>query len=175
LWGHVFVSMISGVGNVASIGLMADVCRVTTLKERTPVLVGFNIAQQLGLLFGPACNLFLREINFNIGGLAVNKLNAPGLFMALLYILLVCLAAAFYYDLAREAERERRARSREEREQQQIADGSQADGDGNDDVALINPDVSWSQYKNELIRGEVIALMFLRFIGIFGQTCLEVF
>ena len=30
--------------------------------------------------------------------------------------------------------------------------------------------VPWSRYATELLRGEIIALMFLRFIGLFGQT-----
>ena len=76
-----------------------DVCRSTTLEERTPVLLTFNIAQQLGLLLGPACNLFLRELEFSIGPLLVNKLNAPGLFLTILYILFEILSCFMYYDL----------------------------------------------------------------------------
>jgi hypothetical protein len=33
--------------------------------------------------------------------------------------------------------------------------------------------VPWSRYVTELARGEIIVLMFIRFIGLFGQTCLE--
>ena len=33
--------------------------------------------------------------------------------------------------------------------------------------------VPWSRYLIELGRGEIIALIFIRFIGLFGQTCLE--
>ena len=33
--------------------------------------------------------------------------------------------------------------------------------------------VPWSRYVTELFRGEIIVLMFIRFIGLFGQTCLE--
>jgi hypothetical protein len=69
------------------------------LEERTPVLLLFNIAQQLGLLLGPACNLFLREVDFHIGSIHVNKLNAPGLFLAFVYILFEIVAALMYYDL----------------------------------------------------------------------------
>ena len=76
-----------------------DVCRATTLEERTPVLLLFNVAQQLGLLLGPACNLFLRELDFHIGSIHVNKLNAPGFFLAVIYILFEILAYFAYYDL----------------------------------------------------------------------------
>jgi hypothetical protein len=34
--------------------------------------------------------------------------------------------------------------------------------------------VPWSRYVSEILRAEIIALIFLRFIGLFGQTCLEV-
>ena len=30
--------------------------------------------------------------------------------------------------------------------------------------------IPWSRYATELLRGEIIALIFLRFIGLFGQT-----
>ena len=47
-----------------------------------------------------------------------------------------------------------------------------------EDTPLLseNPaqNVSWSVYMDEIFRGEIIALVFLRFIGLFGQTCLEV-
>ena len=80
--------MLGGIGDVAWVGVNADVCRATTLEERTPILVGLGIARQLGLLFGPACNLFLRNVQFSIGWLTVNKLNAPGLFLVILYLIL---------------------------------------------------------------------------------------
>ena len=158
---------------MAGVGVSADVCRVTTLEERTPVLVGFGIARQLGLLFGPACNLFLRKTQFSIGSLVVNKLNAPGLFLAILYLILELLVAAFYFDLARSLQAERDA-NRVERIESEDEGASTNNDQATEDESLINPDVSWSQYKNEIIRPEIIALMFLRFIGFFGQTCLEV-
>ena len=174
--------LIGGIGNVAWVGVSADVCRATTPEERTPILVGFGIARQLGLLFGPACNLFLRNIHFSIGSLTVNKLNAPGLFLAVLYLILELLAAAFYFDLARLLQLERDAHRAERLESE--GEGADIEGelastdDGHRGVEeerpLLNPDVSWSEYKNEIFRPEIIALMFLRFIGFFGQTCLEV-
>ena len=159
----------------------ADVCRATTLEERTPILVGFGIVRQLGLLFGPACNLFLRNIQFSIGSFTVNKLNAPGLFLVILYLILELLAAAFYFDLARSLQEEREAQRVDRSENE--SEGAANEGElapttngsrGADDEPLFNPDVSWSEYKNEIIRPEIIALMFLRFIGFFGQACLEV-
>ncbi len=70
----------------------------------------FSIAQQLGILLGPACNLFLRELDFTIfGSIKVNKLNAPGFFLVVIYILFEILALFCYYDLekAKKQEEER--------------------------------------------------------------------
>ena len=159
---------------MAGVGVSADVCRATTLEERTPILVGFGIARQLGLLFGPACNLFLRNLDFHMGPLRVNKLNAPGLFLAALYLILEVMAAAFYYDLARSLQFERdRERTAAADEREEVR-GDVASGDEGNQQPLLNPDVGWVEYKNEMLRPEIIALMFLRFIGFFGQTCLEV-
>lgn len=98
--GFLLISrFIEGLGNGAFVTFTTDVCRSTTLSERTPVLLLFNICQQLGLLLGPACNLFLREIDFYIGSLHINKLNAPGFFLAVLYSLMEVLAYFAYFDL----------------------------------------------------------------------------
>ena len=91
--------MIEGLGNAIGVVFLTDVCRATTIEERTPVLLFFNLAQQLGLLLGPACNLFLREIDFHIGTIHVTKLNAPGFFLAVIYALFEILAYFAYYDL----------------------------------------------------------------------------
>ena len=138
---------------------MTDVCRATTLEERTPILVWFGIAQQIGLLFGPACNLFLREIDISLfdGSFRVNKLNAPGFFLAVLYLLLEVAVAVLYYDLAKAADEERSVQSEL---------GQQFQGS--------TQNVSWADYKDEILRGEIVAIIFLRFIALFGQTCLEV-
>ena len=53
----------------------------------------------MGLLLGPACNLFLRDLDFHIGTIHVTKLNAPGFFLAVIYALFEILAYFAYYDL----------------------------------------------------------------------------
>ena len=91
--------LIEGLGNAIGVVFLTDVCRATTIEERTPVLLFFNLAQQLGLLLGPACNLFLRDLDFHIGTIHVTKLNAPGFFLAVIYALFEILAYFAYYDL----------------------------------------------------------------------------
>ena len=43
-----------GIGNVSSVAYMTDVCRATDKKERTPILVGFSMAQQVRI----KCSIF---------------------------------------------------------------------------------------------------------------------
>ena len=172
----IFGRLIEGLGNPAMVAFTTDLCRATTLEERTPYLLLFNIAQQLGLLLGPACNLFLREIDFYIGSMHVNKLNAPGFFLFIVYALWEILAYFFYYDLKVAKEQE----SNDESDtspilNQDIFSISQAE-DALQEIRA-NPGaydyVPWSRYIDELARGEIVALIFIRFIGLFGQTCLE--
>ncbi len=189
--GWVLVSrLVGGLGNVIGVALMTDVCRATSKEERTPILVGFSISQQVGLLLGPACNLFLREINFtlDLGSfvLEVNKLNAPGLFMGVLYVLLEVVVFAFYYDLAEAKRAHDRLQQQQQHEQQQqqlnedqqpqneVSESNEASSSDND-VAVIESVTppTWSEYLDELLRGEIVALFFLRVIGLLGQTCFE--
>ena len=44
--GHKHV-LPTGIGNVSSVAYLTDVCRATSKSERAPILVGFNIAQQV--------------------------------------------------------------------------------------------------------------------------------
>ncbi len=157
--------MFPGIGNVIGVALTTDVCRATTKEERTPIIVGLNIAQQvrifffthslhstllflpmslpseilsfppsqIGLLFGPACNLFLREIRFTLSlgplSLLVDKLNAPGLFMGSLYLVLEVAVLAFYHDLAR---------ARREEEEAMAPRTGEEEGGGDSQVRLLH-------------------------------------
>ncbi len=64
----------------------------------------------MGLLFGPACNLLLREINitFESNSFVIDKLNAPGLFMGIFYLIFEGIVAIMYFDLAKEYAKEQR-------------------------------------------------------------------
>ena len=142
------------------------------------MLLLFNIAQQLGLLLGPACNLFLRKLDFYIGPFHINKLNAPGFFLAVMYLLFETLALLMYYDLKiakDQAEQNEDTSGIITNEEIMNDDITEDSVDATDTVVVTNESesVPWSRYVDELLRGEIIALMFLRFIGLFGQTCLE--
>ena len=157
--------LVEGLGNGAYVAFTTDVCRTTTLEERTPVLLFFNVAQQIGLLLGPACNLFLREIDFYIGSIHVNKLNAPGLFLVVLYILFEILACFMYYDL-------KKAKEEEEEDTTAILNDDNDDilneqvVDAAENVTMSQNDeaVPWSRYASELIRGEIIGELYKCFV-----------
>jgi len=175
--------LIEGLGNAIGVVFLTDVCRATTIEERTPVLLFFNLAQQLGLLLGPACNLFLRDLDFYIGTIHVTKLNAPGFFLAVIYALFEILAYFAYYDLKVAKDQEINGQSDTTPILNQ--DGLAIDNDSVDalreeeevvsdsEPIYDQSSVPWSRYVTELARGEIIVLMFIRFIGLFGQTCLE--
>lgn len=173
--GFILLSrLIEGLGNASFIVFTTDVCRATNPDERTPVLLLFNVAQQLGLLLGPACNLFLRNLDFSLFGLIhVNKLNAPGFFLIVIYLGFEILAYFLYYDLAKITKENSLIAQEEvpENENNEVTIADEAP------EIIIQPDmtpnVPWSRYAEELMKGEIIVLIFIRFIGLFGQTCLE--
>lgn len=85
-WFLVASRFVVGLGAGAGAALMADIARVTSQEERTSIYSKFMLCRHLGLLVGPACNLFLMRINFNIGPFSVNPYSVPGLFIAVLWI-----------------------------------------------------------------------------------------
>jgi len=93
--------LISGCGKSISVAFLADICRSTSKSERTPVLLLLNISYQIGLMLGPAVNLILEHININISSFTINKLNAPGLVMAVLWSLVTVLVLTLYTDLVK--------------------------------------------------------------------------
>lgn len=76
-----------------------------------------------------------------------------------------------YYDLAKEYAKEQKRIADESNPQILEINFTPVD---ETPIQILDPNISWAEYKNELFRGEIVALIFLRFIGLFGQTCLEV-
>lgn len=58
--------------------MLAQIARTTTEKERSAAFALFMAARQFGLIFGPALNLVLEQLDFYIGPYVCNKLTAPG-------------------------------------------------------------------------------------------------
>jgi len=91
--------LVSGLGKAISVVFLTDVCRSTEKNDRTPVLLLFNIAFQVGLLLGPAANLALSLIDLATPFGRLTKLNSPGLLLWLLWLLFSFLVCALYTDL----------------------------------------------------------------------------
>ncbi|KAK2703565.1 hypothetical protein QYM36_018027 [Artemia franciscana] len=91
--------VVCGFGSGAGAALLAEICRTTNQKERTSVLSVCNGTRQLGILMGPACQLFLSLFDFKISNFQVNHLNAAGLFMALVWLTFFLLFLILYSDI----------------------------------------------------------------------------
>ncbi|XP_074860053.1 major facilitator superfamily domain-containing protein 8-like isoform X2 [Carettochelys insculpta] len=91
--------LVAGVGTGVGASIFGYLTRTTTSQERATVFAAVMACRQVGLLIGPACNLFLRLCNFRLGPFEVNKFTSPGLFMCLLWILLQLVVVVMYYDL----------------------------------------------------------------------------
>lgn len=98
-WFLVASRLIAGFGGGGGAAIFADITRTTSESERTPVLAVVVSFRQLGLVLGPAFNLFLSESNFRIGIFPVDKFTSPGLFMAVLWILVELAVFGMYYNL----------------------------------------------------------------------------
>ena len=59
--------LLTGCGKSIAVVFLADICQSTPKDKRTPILLLFNIAMQVGLLVGPACNMFLRIVDVQLG------------------------------------------------------------------------------------------------------------
>lgn len=89
----------AGIGAGVGAGIFAQIARTTTEKERTGM---FSIAmglRQFGLLVGPGFNIFLRKFNFKLGPFEVDSYSSPGIFMAVVWLILEFIMLFCYYDL----------------------------------------------------------------------------
>lgn len=69
--------LIKGVGVGAGAILFGEIARTSSKKQRTTAFAIFMSTRQIGLVVGPACNLFLRACSFAIGPFKVNKWTSP--------------------------------------------------------------------------------------------------
>lgn len=96
--------MVAGFGEGFISAMWGELARVTTAEQRTryfAILKGSNL---LGAAVGPAFNLFLKEINFNIGEWPIDFRTSPGFVMALIWIVVTGLMLFTVFDLSWELE-----------------------------------------------------------------------
>ncbi|KAG7274066.1 hypothetical protein CRUP_022451 [Coryphaenoides rupestris] len=91
--------LVAGVGTGAGSSIFGFLSRSTAPEDRSSVFAAAMACRQVGLLIGPAFNLFLRLCDFHIGPFVVNKYTAPGLFMCLMWSLLQLAVGFLYWDL----------------------------------------------------------------------------
>lgn len=95
-----------GIGVSAGSVLFGELARTTTKKERTAVFSLFMATRQIGLVIGPAFNLFLRICNFNLGPFTVDKFTSPALFMMVVWLVIEVMFLLVFFQLPPVAEKE---------------------------------------------------------------------
>lgn len=151
--------LISGLSLGASTVALAYVARTTSEKERIGVISIIMASRQMGLMFGPAFNIFLRKTNFVIfDQFVVNRKTAPGLFMASLWTICFVIMSIVYRDFDYKNKR-RSSKTEQELDEQENQE------------QLHFKDLK--TYKSNFFRIEIIVLLCITFFTYFNQTSLE--
>uniref|UniRef100_H2Z500 Major facilitator superfamily (MFS) profile domain-containing protein n=1 Tax=Ciona savignyi TaxID=51511 RepID=H2Z500_CIOSA len=144
--------LIAGIGSGSGSSILGMISRNTTKERRTAVFSQLMSLRQLGLLIGPAFNLFLRKLDFYLFGFHVNLYSAPGIFMAALWIIHELMVILFYREL-------------------------QFTGPDDEVVQPINnqgsSELSWKEIFKDLLREEVVVCLAVTFTVMFVQTGVE--
>lgn len=90
---------VAGIGTGAGSSIFGFLTRNTASEDRATVFAVVMACRQVGLLIGPAFNIFLRLCDFQLGPFVVNKYTAPGLFMCALWLLMQLVVLFLYWDL----------------------------------------------------------------------------
>ena len=67
-----------GIGAGATAVLFGEISRTTTQKQRTAAFTIVIAISEMGLIIGPAMNLFLRHLDYKFGPFVLNKYTSPG-------------------------------------------------------------------------------------------------
>ena len=85
--------------------MTGEICRVTEVKKKTPILAVCNAAKQIGIFTAPAFQLLFSYCHFNLFGiLEINSLNAAGAFLGVVFLLFLVAAYVMFYNLTVELE-----------------------------------------------------------------------
>ncbi|XP_030071948.1 major facilitator superfamily domain-containing protein 8 isoform X1 [Microcaecilia unicolor] len=174
---------VAGIGTGVGASIFGYLTRTTSSAERASVFAAVMACRQVGLLIGPACNLFLRFCNFKLGPFEVNRFTAPGLFMCILWGLLQLLVVFLYNDLpsSYSADSETaplvQPNCAETAEYGSINDTEEATVPSpsqkrEEDSASESSSENLNTLK-EYLREEVVVVLAAQFITFFNQTALE--
>ncbi|XP_017334079.1 major facilitator superfamily domain-containing protein 8 isoform X1 [Ictalurus punctatus] len=184
---------VAGIGTGAGSSIFGFLTRITAPEDRSTVFAAVMACRQVGLLIGPAFNIFLRLCDFQLGPFVVNKYTAPGIFMCVLWLLLQLIVLLMYWDLSgRNEGSEEEKQEEEERLLVQPNDLPESYGTlpnspvmdqtiANGNLTPPSPPVEQihsSPFKHfsaarEFLREEVVVLLTAQFITLFNQTALE--
>lgn len=155
---------IAGLGAGAASSIYGMISWTTTEEERTKAFSKCLLFRQIGIVAGPAFNIFLNSINLTIGPFQVNSFNAPGLLMALVWVVHTILIIFLYRDpklniFTAEVENDTVQTSEYESTitSPEIIDGK----------------IQVRSFKDEFLRDAVIVCLTANFLGIFCQSGLE--
>ncbi|XP_077972707.1 major facilitator superfamily domain-containing protein 8-like [Styela clava] len=166
--------LIAGIGSGAASSIFGMIARTTTPEERTSVFSLLMSLRQIGMIVGPAFNIFLHVLDFYIGKFHINEYTSPGFLMTIIWFLHSVLLIIVYKD-----EDEKRQKI----EETPTVDGVvEISGDGATGVReevrtkrapsmLENKKVK--SFVNEFLREEIVICLFATFFVMFAQTGLE--
>ncbi|XP_077204367.1 major facilitator superfamily domain-containing protein 8-like isoform X2 [Paroedura picta] len=84
-WMVLSSRLVAGVGTGAGASIFGYLTRSTTSQERATVFAAVMACRQVGLIIGPACNLFLCLFDFRLGPFMINKYTSPGFLVMTMY------------------------------------------------------------------------------------------
>lgn len=91
--------IIAGIGGSGITAVIADIIHISSSEERTYILSIVMASRQIGLVIAPALNFFLSRLDYKIGSFPVDMFSSPGLFMAILWVLLDIVIMFGYFNL----------------------------------------------------------------------------
>lgn len=90
---------VSGLG-IGCLGcIYSDIVKTTELSQRSTRLSRVLLGRQIGLIIGPAFNLLVLGLDYQLGPFLLDNLSAPGLLMAVAWFILQLLVIFFYKNL----------------------------------------------------------------------------
>jgi ceroid-lipofuscinosis MFS transporter 7 len=139
--------LISGcVGGAVPVAF-AYIAKTTSDKQRLTIMAILMASRQLGLMLGPAFNLFLRKTDFVFIGFTVNRWSSPGMLMGILWLSCFLAMLIFYHDDSKHSYRLNKP--------------------------IEKTNFTSKDYKNEFFRFEMFVLLLITFFTYFNQTSLE--
>ncbi|CAG0896243.1 unnamed protein product [Cyprideis torosa] len=101
-----------GFGSGTATVMFAEMARATNMAEKTRVMTVAFACRQVSILLGPAYNLALRNLDFQLGPFLVNEESSPGLLLAILWIIMEFIVWMFYGHPSKEFEEEQQQLSK---------------------------------------------------------------